>query len=32
MLDGGAQRISTMRPVFPSDHGLEQQKAGRVDW
>jgi (4S)-4-hydroxy-5-phosphonooxypentane-2,3-dione isomerase len=32
MLDGEVQRISTMRPVFPSDHGLEQQKAGLLDW
>ena len=32
MLDGEVQRISTMRPVFPSDQGLEQQKAGLVDW
>jgi autoinducer 2-degrading protein len=32
MLDGDVQRISTMRPVFPSDHGLEQQKAGLLDW
>ena len=32
MLDGEVQRISTMRPVFPSDRGLEQQQAGLVDW
>jgi quinol monooxygenase YgiN len=32
MLDGGTQRISTMRPVFPSDQGLESQKAGLLDW
>jgi hypothetical protein len=32
MLDGGTQRISTMRPVFPSDQGLEKQKAGLLDW
>jgi len=32
MLDGEVQRISTMRPVFPSDHGLEKQKGGLVDW
>jgi quinol monooxygenase YgiN len=32
MLDGEVQRISTMRPVFPSDHGLEKQKAGLLDW
>jgi quinol monooxygenase YgiN len=32
MLDGGTQRISTMRPLFPSDQGLEEQKAGLVHW
>ena len=32
MLDGDVQRISTMRTVFPSDQGLENQKAGLVDW
>ena len=32
MLDGDIQRTSTMRPVFPSDQGLEQQKAGLLDW
>ena len=32
MLDGEPQRISTMRTVFPSNHGLEKQKAGRLDW
>lgn len=32
MLEGDVQRISTMRPVFPSEHGLERQKAGLVDW
>ena len=32
MLDGGTQRISTMRTMFPSDQGLEKQKAGLVDW
>jgi quinol monooxygenase YgiN len=32
MLDGETQRISTMRTVFPSDHGLEQQRAGLLDW
>ena len=32
MLDGETQLISTMRPVFPSDHGLEQQRAGLLDW
>ena len=32
MLDGEVQRISTMRPVFPSDQGLEQQRAGLADW
>ncbi len=32
MLDGPTQRISTMRPVFPSDQGLEKQKDGLVEW
>jgi (4S)-4-hydroxy-5-phosphonooxypentane-2,3-dione isomerase len=32
MLDGEIRRTSTMRPVFPSDQGLEQQKAGLLDW
>ena len=32
ILDGGTQRIATMRPVFPSDQGLENQKAGLLDW
>ena len=32
MLDGGTQRISSMRTMFPSDQGLEKQKAGLVDW
>lgn len=32
MLDGPTQRISNMRPVFPSESGLEMQKAGLVDW
>jgi quinol monooxygenase YgiN len=32
MLDGEIERTSTMRPVFPSDHGLEQQKAGLLAW
>ena len=32
MLDGGTQRISNMRTMFPSDHGLEKQKAGLLDW
>jgi (4S)-4-hydroxy-5-phosphonooxypentane-2,3-dione isomerase len=32
MLDGGSQRISTMRTLFPSEQGLEKQKAGLVDW
>jgi (4S)-4-hydroxy-5-phosphonooxypentane-2,3-dione isomerase len=31
MLDGGTQRISTMRTMFPSEQGLEKQKAGLVD-
>ena len=31
MLDG-EQRISTMRTVFPSDQGLEEQKAGLLAW
>lgn len=32
MLDVETQRISTMRTLFPSDKGLEKQKAGLVDW
>ncbi len=32
MLDGEPQRISTMQTLFPSDRGLERQKAGLVDW
>ena len=32
MLDGGTRRISNMRTVFPSDQGLEKQKAGLLDW
>jgi quinol monooxygenase YgiN len=32
MLDGDIQRICTMEPLFPSDHGLEQQEAGLVHW
>lgn len=32
MLDGEVQLISTMRPVFPSEQGLEKQKAGLLDW
>jgi quinol monooxygenase YgiN len=32
MLDGQTQRISTMRTVFPSDQGLENQKAALSDW
>jgi quinol monooxygenase YgiN len=32
MLDGEIRRTSTMRNVFPSDHGLETQKPGLVDW
>jgi quinol monooxygenase YgiN len=32
MLDGEVQPISTMRTVFPSDQGLEKQKAGLLDW
>ena len=32
MLDGGTQRISTMQTVFPSDQGLEKQKAGLLEW
>ena len=32
MLDGEIRRTSTMRPVFPSDQGLEKQKAGLLDW
>jgi quinol monooxygenase YgiN len=32
MLDGETQRISNMRTVFPSDQGLENQKAGLLDW
>jgi quinol monooxygenase YgiN len=32
MLVGETQRISTMRTLFPSDQGLEKQKAGLVDW
>ena len=31
MLDGGTQRISTMQTLFPSDQGLEKQKAGLLD-
>ena len=32
VLDGKTQRISNMRTVFPSDQGLEKQKAGLLDW
>ena len=32
MLDGEIRRTSTMRPVFPSDQGLEKQKSGLLDW
>ncbi len=32
MLDGGTQRTSTMRPLFPSEQGLEKQKAGLSAW
>src|SRR5688572_10424271 len=32
MLDGEIQRTSTMRTLFPSDHGLEKQKAGLLVW
>ena len=32
MLDGEIRRTSTMRPVFPSDQGLERQKVGLLDW
>jgi quinol monooxygenase YgiN len=32
MLDGEIRRISTMRPVFPSDEGLALQKAGLLNW
>jgi quinol monooxygenase YgiN len=32
MLDGEIRRTSTMRPMFPSDHGLEKQKSGLLDW
>ena len=32
MLDGGTQRISNMRTMFPSDQGLEKQKAGLLNW
>jgi quinol monooxygenase YgiN len=32
ILIGEIQRISTMRPIFPSDQALEQQDAGLVDW
>ena len=32
MLVEATQRISTMRTLFPSDKGLEKQKAGLVDW
>lgn len=32
MLEGPTQRISTMRPVFPSDSGLEKQQAGLLHW
>jgi autoinducer 2-degrading protein len=32
MLEGDGQRISTMRPVFPSEQGLVKQKAGILDW
>lgn len=32
MLDGDTERISTMRPVFPSDQGLAKQKSGLLDW
>lgn len=32
MLDGDVHRISTMRSLFPSDDGLEQQKAGLLNW
>jgi quinol monooxygenase YgiN len=32
MLDGETRRIANMRTVFPSDHGLEKQKAGLLDW
>ena len=32
MLVGGTQRISNMRTLFPSEQGLEKQKAGLLDW
>jgi autoinducer 2-degrading protein len=32
MLDGDIQRTCTMQTLFPSDHGLEQQQAGLVNW
>jgi quinol monooxygenase YgiN len=32
MLDGGTQRISTLRPLFPSEQELENQKAGLLAW
>lgn len=32
MLDGEIVRISSMQTVFPSDQGLEKQKAGLVNW
>ena len=32
MSDGGTERISTMRTIFPSVSGLEKQKTGLMNW
>jgi quinol monooxygenase YgiN len=32
MLDGDIQRTCTMETLFPSEKGLEKQKAGLLDW
>lgn len=32
MVEGDRQRLSTMRPLFPSDEGLEKQKATILNW
>ena len=32
MLDGGTERICTMRTIFPSVSGLEKQKPGLMNW
>lgn len=32
MLEGEPVRTSTMRPLFPSEKGLEKQAEGLLDW